>query len=383
MTGCMSSLNATILLLNKAYPPWPGGVEQHVGQLAEGLAVRNWNVEVLCSDRHPFSSEERRPNLHIQRTKNWRTIWSQPFSPGVLTRIKRIDAALVHLHVPFPLGIPACLRLRRDVPLVVTWHSDIVRQRAARPILAPLERMLLRRADAVIATSPRLIECSEVLPSFREKCRVIPLGIDPAPFVSPSPEILESAARLRESLPHPLVIFVGRLVGYKGLDVLIRVLKITKDVYCVMIGDGPQRGALERLSEREGLGRRIRFVGHVSDRDLAAYLSAADLFVLPSVSRNEAFGICQLEAMAAGLPVTSTDLPSGVPWVNQHGKTGLVVPPGNAEALSEAIRTLVDDPDRSRTLGEHGRQRVLELFTAERMIRLHEELYGELLKSQS
>ncbi len=383
MTSPEQRLRASVLLLNKAYPPWPGGIENHTRQLAEGLARRGWKVDVLCSSFHSFSIEERQRNLQIHRTPNWGTVWSQPLSPRILTEVRRFNSEIVHVQVPFPLGIPACLRVPKTRPLVVTWQSDIVRQRAARPLLAPLERMLLRRADAIIATSPRLIEHSKVLPAFREKCRAIPLGIDPRPFTFPTQETLDLAEKLGEGFHHPLVAFVGRLVGYKGVDILIKSMRQLEKIHCVIVGEGPKKEDLKRLSEREGLGRRVRFAGHVPDEELPAYLHAAELFVLPSVSRNEAFGICQLEAMAAGLPVISTDLESGVPWVNQHEQTGLVVPPGDADALAGAIRTLADDQDRAKALGEQGRQRVLELFTAERMIGLHEELYGELLDLKS
>ena len=376
----LKSQASHILLLNKAYPPWPGGIERHVRHLAEGLAGRGWIVSVLCSGSHAFSSEERLPNLRIHRTRRWGTVWSQPISPGILWQTRQIKADIVHVHTPFPLGMPACLLRGKPTPLVVTWHSDVVRQRFARPLLAPLEHLLLQRSAAIVATSPPLVDQSRILRRFRQKCHVIPLGIDPTPFTSPDPAVRELAGSLRTSLPRPLVVFVGRLVGYKGVDVLIRALQPI-DVSALIVGDGPLRPALERLARREGVERRVKFVGHVPDHDLPAYLHAADVFVLPSISRNEAFGMCQLEAMAAGLPVISTDLPGGVPWVNRHNETGLVVPPKDVQALAEAIATITSNPEHAKTFGEQGRRRVLEYFTLDRSLKLHEELYCNLLPS--
>ena len=208
----------------------------------------------------------------------------------------------------FPLGMLACCFRKKPSSLVVTWHSDVVRQWAVRPFLTPLEHWLLRSAEAVVTTSPPLLEQSRVLPTYEKKCHVIPLGIDPEPFISLPASTQRLADGLRASFPHPLIVFVGRLVRYKGLDVLVRALR-NVNAWALVVGSGPMRRALERLARREGMEKRIKFVGGVSDHDLPAYLHAADLFVLPSVSRNEAFGICQLEAMAAGLPVISTDLP--------------------------------------------------------------------------
>ena len=368
----------SILLLNKAYPPWPGGIEFHVKQLAEGLADRGSNVTVLCAGNHPFAYEERRGPLRVFRKKNWATVWSQPISPAILRHMRRIEANIVHIHTPFPLGLLACWLRKNPSSLVVTWHSDVVRQWAARPFLAPLERQVLRRANAIVTTSPQLLEQSGILPDFREKCHVIPLGIDATRFTSPTASVRELADKLRASLRHPLVVFVGRLVRYKGLDVLLRALARTT-ASAVIVGSGPMRMDLERIARREGIEERVTFAGFVSDRDLPAYLCAADMFALPSVSRNEAFGICQLEAMAAGLPVISTDLPGGVPWVNQHNETGIIVPPGDVQSLADAIETLVSNPNQARDLGAAGRRRVLEHFTLEQSLTSHEQLYHSLL----
>lgn len=162
-----------------------------------------------------------------------------------------------------------------------------------------------------------------------EKVRVVPYGIDPAPF-SATAETQESAAQARMAFGAPLTLFVGRLVPYKGVDVLLKALPHVPGSL-VIVGDGPLRGDLETLAAQLGLGGRVHFVGSVSRSDLVALLHAADVLALPSVTPNEAFGLVQLEAHACGVPVVSTSLPTGVPFANLHGVTGLVVTPGDVE----------------------------------------------------
>jgi rhamnosyl/mannosyltransferase len=204
---------------------------------------------------------------------------------------------------------------------------------------------------------------------------VIPFGFDPERFAGvPGP------APGREA---PVVLFVGRLVEYKGVDVLLRALAGLEHVRAVLVGDGPRRVALEELAADLGLGGgRVTFAGEVTDEQMARFYAACDLFVLPSVTRAEAFGVVQLEAMAAGKAVVSTSVPTGVPWVNQHERTGLVVPPGDVPALRAAIRRLLADPDLRARMGREGRARVARDFTPARMIQQMLALYREVITSR-
>jgi rhamnosyl/mannosyltransferase len=210
------------------------------------------------------------------------------------------------------------------------------------------------------------------------KVRVIPFGIDPRPLAATAAR-MAAAGLLRRRYGEPLVLFVGRLVPYKGVDVLLRAWPYVR-ASLLVVGDGPLRPLLERRAAALGLGGRVHFAGPLGDEDLAAAFHAADLFVLPSVTPNEAFGLVQLEAHACGLPVVSTDLPTGVPYANRHGVSGLVVPPGDAAALAAALGLLVDDVGLRRRLGEGARRRFHREFSLERMtdrvLALYEELTG-------
>jgi rhamnosyl/mannosyltransferase len=172
--------------------------------------------------------------------------------------------------------------------------------------------------------------------------------------------------------------FLGVLRYYKGLDVLLHAMTGVAG-HLLVVGRGPHRAAVERLVRRLGLQERVTLTGEVSDARRRVLLHASDLLVLPSIDRSEAFGIAQLEAMACGKPVVSSDLPTGVRAVNRHGVTGLLVPPGDADALARALSRVLDDAALRAELGEAARRRVEEHFTAERMVAETLSLYDEVL----
>jgi rhamnosyl/mannosyltransferase len=238
----------------------------------------------------------------------------------------------------------------------------------------PFLRRVLERAARVVVSSPLLAEHASELGDYREKCTVIPFGIDVARF-APTPELLSRAEAMRARFGSPLALFVGRLVPYKGVDVLIDAVA-GLPMTTVIVGEGPERAALE--SRAAARSERIAFAGQVDNETLAALYTACDVFVLPSVTRAEAFGMVQLEAMACGKPVISTNLQSGVPWVNRHGETGLVVEPGDATGLRDAIVRLLEDADLRRTLGRAASARVLSEFTVSQMVARTVSLYREV-----
>jgi rhamnosyl/mannosyltransferase len=262
--------------------------------------------------------------------------------------------------------------------MVLTYHSDIVRQRVMGAVYRPVQARLLERADRIIVASPPMIENSPFLRPHAAKCRVVPFGIHVERY-APTPEHVARADALRARHDgRPLVLFVGRLIYYKGVDVLVRAMAGV-DADCVLVGAGPLEGDLRELATALGISERIFFVPPVSDEELAAYFRAADVFCLPSVARSEAFGIVQLEAHASGTPVVCTDLPTGVPWVNVDGETGLVVPVGDADALASALTRLLDDDGLRARMGARARERVLAEFTVDRMVDNTLAVYAEAL----
>ncbi len=309
--------------------------------------------------------------VEVERVATFGTVLSQPLAPGLAAAVRRAPADVVHLHHPNPLGDVAVLQDRR--PLVVTQHSDVVRQRALRPLYLPLVRSALRRARFVVAASEPFLRWSEELRPFAAKARVIPHGIDPVPFVASA--ATEAAARaLRAAWPAgPVVLSVGRLVRYKGHEVLLRAAR-GLDATVVLVGEGPEAPRLRALA-----GPRTVLAGAVAEVELPAYYRAADVFCLPSVTAAEAFGLVLLEAMASGLPLVTTALPTGVSAVNREGTTGLVAPPGEAGALREALAALLGDAARRRAMGDAARTVLETEYTASLMGERYLALYREAI----
>jgi rhamnosyl/mannosyltransferase len=292
--------------------------------------------------------------------------------------LRQRPADLVHVHLPHPLGAASCLlALRSEQRLIVSYHSDVIRQKRLLALYAPLVDRLLDRAEAVIATSPNYVESSEVLGRHREKCRVVPYGIDLELFrKTPALEARGAEIRRRHG-DRPLLVAVGRLIYYKGFEFAIRALRDVPDAELVVIGDGPLRSDLERLARELGVAERVHLIGELQNAEVPPYYFASDLYLLPSIARSEAFGIVQIEAMACGLPVINTDLPSGVPYVSRHGESGLTVPPSDAGALAHAIGELLASPSTRQRMAEAGRARVERDFSKEVLARQILELYGQ------
>jgi rhamnosyl/mannosyltransferase len=257
--------------------------------------------------------------------------------------------------------------------MVVTYHSDVVRQRTLGRLWAPLSRRVLDSADAIIVGSQVYAASSKLLAG--RSVSVVPFGIEPAPFLASD----RPAARSRFEVTGPAVIFVGRLRYYKGVDVLLEALAPLDDVTLLVVGIGPMESRLRKLAGELGMDSRVKWLGEVEPEELPSAYAAADVFCLPAVARSEAFGIVQLEAMASSLPVITTELGTATSWVTRHGKTGLVVPPRDPVALRTAILELLSNPATRTTFGAAGRARVLETFTADRMVAGVQAVYDSVV----
>lgn len=356
-----------VLLVNKFYYPVTGGVEKHVQMLAEGIKDRFF-ICVLCCNKGRSTQIQEKNNLKVIRIGSIGTFRSMPLSLTFPSWMRKIKADILHFHLPFPLGVLSYLLTKPEGKIVVTWHSDIVRQKVGRFFYQPFLIKFLEKADVIIATSPNMIESSPYLKRFREKCKAIPLGINVKRF-KPLEDEKEKVEKIRKKYMQGkgIILFVGRLIYYKGIEYLIKAMKDVDGV-CLIIGEGKLRKKLEKMVDDIGLSSRVHFLGAVSDDELPLYYHACDVFCLPSVAKSEAFGIVQLEAMACGKPVVSTSLPTGVPFVNQDGKTGIVVPPRDPGALARAINTLLDNPALRERYGSYAKERVKREFTREVMV---------------
>lgn len=369
-----------ILHLSRFYRPDPGGVERVVGQLAEGAGVRGHEVRVVAATgsgwaRDPGTrvTEPPRANVVVVRLPTYGILWSQPIAPGYLAAV-RWPADVTHLHHPHPLADLAAMTAPRR-PLVITHHADISGQALARPVYWPWVRGALKRADAIVVATQSHVAVSGELEGFEAKVRVIPFGVDPN-FFHPGDHARPPC--FGDESSGPVGLFVGRLVPYKGLDVLLDALHGT-DLRVVLVGGGPERPRLEARVAQLGLEHQVVFAGEIPDGELPSYYQAAAYVVLPSVTTQEMFGIVLLEAMAMERPLITTALTTGVREVNERDVTGLHVPAGDVDALRAALRRLASDEPLRRTMGAAGRARVLERFTLNQMVDEYLTLYGELV----
>jgi len=349
-----------VLHVGKFYPPHPGGMESHLELLCR-TTRHAVDVEVVVSADGPRTVRETVDDVPVTRVGTRLTLASASFNPGMAREIRRADADVVHFHHPNPTAVLSYFAARPRGALVVTYHSDIVRQKVLGPLVSPLVHALLRRADAIIASSPQYAASSPVLRRHVDRVRVLPFGIDAAELGEVD---ADEVARIRAAHGPRIVLGVGRLVYYKGFEYLVRAMRQV-DAHLLIAGGGPLREPLRALAAGLGVADRVTLLGAVPD--LRPWYHAADVFVLPSVARSEAFGIVQLEAMACGLPVVNTALHTGVPFVSPHGLTGLTVPPADADALAGALATLLDDPGLRRRMSLAGRGRVAGEFSATTM----------------
>ena len=365
-----------ILHLYKDYYPVLGGIENHVRALAEAHAAAGYDVTVLVNSFDLHTRREELNGVQVIKAGRLATVASTPISLAMPLVLRRQEPDLIHLHFPYPWGEISNLFFGRASKMVITYHSDVVKQQRLLKWYRPLLWRTLKKADRIIATSPRYIESSPYLSELTGKCTVIPLGVDLGRF-----QCIDSARveAIRRQFAGPLLLFVGRLRYYKGLEHLIRAMS-NVSVTLLVIGDGPMRVEWEQLTESMGLGDRIHFLVDVDDADLPAFYHACDLFVLPASQRSEAFGTVLLEAMACGKSLVTTELGTGTSWVNQDGETGLVVPAMDPGALGGAIGRLLADEDLRAQMGQAARARVETEFTREQMIDRINALYQDLLQ---
>jgi len=363
-----------------------GGIERHVRVLLRGLAEsgRVLPVNLVLNDR-PVTDEHRDNGYLTVRVANYGVVASVGMAPSLPSMVRRLHRQhgfdIVHLHFPDPLGQLACSFLPATVAQVVSWHSDIVRQKVALALYRPFQQRFLTRVDAIIGATPVHFSQSTQIPAALDASRrfVIPYGFEPGRWAL-GPSAQERLTALKSQAAGRFAVFaLGRHVYYKGFDVLIKAMR-TVDGLLWIGGDGPMRAELEALSNAQGVADRVHFTGPIPEDDLPAYYEACSAFCLPSVEKSEAFGLVQLEAMHFGRPVVSTRLGTGVDWVNVDNVTGLLVAPGDPTALGSALRQLASDPSLRGRLGEAGRRRVQEDFSKENMVRQTIRAYEHALE---
>lgn len=367
-----------VLQINKLYYPWIGGVERTVQDIAEGLKDEV-HVEVLACQPRGRGVCEAINGVNVTKASSGGIYLGMPLSftfPWLLARKSR-QADILHFHLPFPLGVLSYLMLgSKRKTIVVTYHSDIVRQKSFLTLYSPFLNQFLKKADVILPTSPRLLESSDYLKPHKEKCTVVYSSIDLSKF----DQFAQNRFDLGVSPDERIILFVGRLNYYKGLNYLIEAMRDV-DAKLLITGNGELRKELENQATSLDVDQRIDFLGEVSDEKLKYLYQICDVFVLPSIEKSEAFGLVQLEAMSCGKPVVNTWLPTGVPFVSMDGETGITVEPRNSEALADAINKLLNNEGLRRKLGAQARRRVEKYFTVEKMNEQILKIYKEIARN--
>lgn len=360
------------------FPLTAGGVERNMAEICRALKGHS-TVRVLISSRRLRATRERCDGVEVFGAPElWRAL-STPFNPTLPLALHRIEADIYHLHSPNPMAEIAWLLARPKGALVVSYHSDVVRQARTFSLYRPLYLRFLASAQRILVGSPNLAAGSPILSRFRDRCAYLPYGMDLGRFRL-TPRLEERVRQIRTRYGGRLVLFVGRLIYFKGLEYLLKAMSQV-DGRLLLIGDGPLRQSLERRREALGLAGRVEFLGPLPDADLTAYLHACDLLTLPSSHPSEGFGIVQIEAHACGKPTVCTDVGTGTSFANLDGITGLVVPPRDPPALARAITRLLDDEPLRRRLGETAQRRVEAEFSLERLRDRLLAVYAETLGS--
>jgi rhamnosyl/mannosyltransferase len=360
------------------YPDSWGGVEQVIRQLCVGTAQLGVTNEVLTLTRDQNGPAEMEYEGHkVHRVKLDFEVASTGFSFAAIRKLARLarKADVIHYHFPWPFMDLAHFMARINKPSVVTYHSDIVRQKNLLRVYTPLKRQFLRSVDAIVATSPNYLASSEVLKRFAAKTHTIPLGLNKASYPHAGEAVLD---KWRKVAGERFFLFVGVLRYYKGLHILLDAM-VNVDYPVVIVGAGPIELELKAHAERLGL-THVMFVGALDEEDKIALLQLCYAMVFPSHLRSEAFGISLLEGAMFGKPMISSEIGTGTTYINIDNDTGLVVPPSDPQAFGAAMRTLWDNPQLAAGMGRRAEARYWELFTAEKMAASYGQLYRELVE---
>lgn len=353
-----------------------GGIEQTIYQLCKCTSINGVHSEVLTLSEFPDPAEVMYEGHKVHRVKQDLHIASTGFSLTALKRLAQLvtEFDVVHYHFPWPFMDLAHFMARVRKPTIVTYHSDIVRYKTLLQLYKPLMHRFLNSVDMIVATSPNYLHTSPVLARYREKTRVIPIGLSRDNYPLASEERMNA---WKERIGGRFFLFVGVIRYYKGLHILLDAARGT-NYPIVIVGAGPIERELKEHARAHDL-HHVIFLGQVSDIDKVALLQICYAIVFPSHLRSEAFGISLLEGAMYGKPMISSEIGTGTSYINRHGETGLVVTPGDPDAFRAAMQQLWHAPALTREMGQRAQMRYGHLFTAKLMAESYAGLYREML----
>ncbi|MVZ65291.1 glycosyltransferase [Sphingobacterium sp. DK4209] len=370
-----------ILQLGKFYPI-RGGVEKVMYDLMLGLSGRGITCDMLCAttEDHPGGTIALNDYATLMVIPTQINLAATKLAPKMIRTLRKIakNYDIIHVHHPDPMAALALYLSGYKGPVVLHWHSDILKQKNLLKLYKPLQEWLIRRANIIVGTTPVYVQQSPFLKEYQSKIDYIPIGI------SPLAADMDNALRIREKYHGKRIIFsLGRLVEYKGFEYLIKSAEQLDDSSIILIGGkGPLHDELNQLIQDRKLGDKVKLLGFLSDEEVPDYFAASDLFCMSSIMKTEAFGIVQLESMASGKPIVSTEIPtSGVSWVNENNVSGLTVPIENTEAIAQAIKKMLENPAFYEQLREGSLTRYQANFTLDNMVDKSLQIYNQILSN--
>jgi len=366
-----------VLHFYKTYlPDSVGGVEQVVSQIALSNSSLWVDTEVLTLSPTMVERTIKIGNHYVHRCQSNFEIASTPFSVSAFLRFRQLakEVDVIHYHFPYPFADLLHFITRVDKPTVLTYHSDIVKQKHLLKLYQPLMNKFLGSVDRIVATSPNYLKSSKVLARFQNKVSVIPIGLDKSTYPAPDNDRLEY---WQKKFGDKFFLFVGVMRYYKGLHILIEAAH-NSDYPIVIVGAGPIEKELKDQIKNLGINN-IYFIGFVSNEDKVALFTLSYAILFPSHLRSEAFGISLLEGAMYGKPLISSEIGTGTTYINIDGETGMVVPPSDSGALRKAMDYLWNNPVVAKKMGERAEERYWDLFTADKMAKSYVDLYQSLL----
>ena len=356
-----------ILEVNKAYYPHVGGIESLVKQYAEDFSRKSDLIVLVCRDGRGKTIQEKISGAKIIRSGSFGAYFSCPLSLSFIRNFRRLaeKSDIIHINTPFPLADLAVLLSGYKGRIVISWHSDVVKQKKLLFFYKPIMMKFLKRADLILTATQGHIDSSPYISKFREKCRVIPYGINIREYLNIQRKPILTEKLIDKSAVK--VFFTGRLVYYKGVEILLKAFRNVHNCELFIAGTGTLETSLKEYAGSHNMDN-VHFMGFLPDNDLKCAFADCDIFVLPSVANSEAFGIVQLEAMVYSKPVINTSLPTGVPHVSVDGVSGITVEPSSPIQLANAINMLAGDKNLREAYGKNAFRRVHDIFDSGKIL---------------
>ncbi len=356
--------------------PHTGGIEAVIEQINESLPDSQFEKEVFCCSNTEKSSVKN--NVKYNRSRYLFDFAANSISPQLFFRMMLLKTDIIHFHMPVIQNVVIWfilyhLGLIKYNKFFVTYHSDIVGYDKVKKPFMPLYKYFLKKADLIHVLSPNIIESSDMINEFKNKCVIIPQGIS----VSSGNYNSDKVAEIRDKYSGKKILFsLGRHVKYKGFLYGIKAMEKVDNAVYLLGGTGPLTDTFREYVKEHNLENKVILLGRVKDEELDAYYQACDIYLFPSILQSEAFGIVQIEAMKHSKPVINTKLGTGVNYVSLDKETGLTVEPENVEELTNAIKILINDDELRLEYGQNAKKRIENLFDIEKVKDKYKELYG-------